>query len=219
MALEIFDSTPAAYRALVDSVIAATIVQPVELPLYLYGSTRLVNCRARRRSIPYDAEYLRRAGEATIEFVATDPRIYDATLTQFTQAVAVAGSGRTYNRTYNMTYGAVAGSSGTFAVTNAGTFPTRGTVRITGPVDTPRFEAIDQGKVIQLAISLTAGDYIDIDMAAKSITLNGTASRYSTMTTNSAWFEILPGVNNLRYAADTTSVGSALELSFRSAWM
>ena len=219
MALEIFADTAQLYRNLVDSVIAATIVQPVELPLFLYNSTRLIYCRPRRRSIPYDAENLRRSGEATIEFVATDPRIYDAIPTQLTQSVAVVSSGRTYNRVYPMTYGAALGGSGTFQVTNTGTFPTRPTVHITGPVDNPRFEATDQSKKIELAITLAATDYIDIDFMARSVVLNGTASRRSLMTPDSAWFEILPGVNNLRYSANTTQTGSTMTLAYRSAWI
>lgn len=218
MALEIIASTPTAYRALVDAVMAATVTQAAELPLYLYGSTRRLLCRPRRRMIPYDAEELRRAGEAIVEFVATDPLIYDATLLTATVAVAVASGGRTYNRVYPLTYGAT-GSGGTFQMTNAGTYPTRATAHIVGPVDNPRIEAIDQSKKIQLALSLGASDFLDIDFKNRSIVLNGTASRRTALTADSAWFDILPGLNNLRYAESTATPGSVLTFSFRSAWV
>jgi hypothetical protein len=58
-----------------------------------------------------------------------------------------------------------------------------------------------------------------VDFDAKTVVLNGTASRYSTLTTDSTWWEIAPGTVNVRYAADTFDPASLLTLVWSSAWI
>jgi len=219
MKFVMFADTPAAYRTLRRALAAATVPLNSESPLYLLDNTQLIYVRPRRRQLPYDAEFDRRAGEATVEFVATDPRIYDATLTSVTKGVAAASGGFTFPITFPLTFGVSTAGSGTFQVNNIGNFNTRPSVRITGPVDNPRLEHTDQGKIIQLAISLGATDYVDIDFATRNIILNGTASRRSTLTPSSQWWDLQPGINNIRYAANSLATGSTATLTFRSAWV
>lgn len=69
------------YDALLDAMVTATDVQAAELPLRVFGSTRYINCRPRKRSVPIECEYpipnFKVAEEGiTIEFFATDPTLY-----------------------------------------------------------------------------------------------------------------------------------------------
>ena len=189
-----------------------------ELPLYARGSTVLVNCRTTKARIPQDVNTPGGYGVATIELTASDPRIYDANLTTIAVPVAVAGSGFRFPMTFPLTFG-TAGTGGTFTATNLGNFPTKPTVHITGPVDNPRLEHTDSGKVITLAISLASGDYLDLDFNTRTIILNGTASRRNALVGGSAWWDILPGVNRMRYSANTVLLGSVATVTFRSAWI
>lgn len=74
LVLVMIADTPAAYDALVDALVAATAARATELPLQVFGLTRYISCRPRKRSIPIDCEgEPQRAGVATLEFFATNP--------------------------------------------------------------------------------------------------------------------------------------------------
>jgi hypothetical protein len=198
-----------------------TAFQPMrsaELPLYLFNNTRIIFARVKKRSGGMDLSWAQTQGETLLELVATDPRKYAANLTTLAASVAVLGGGVTFPLTFPLTFG-TATVSGQIIATNAGNYSTLPTAHITGPVDNPRIEHTDQGAAITMAISLAAGDYLDIDFAAHTIILNGTASRRSTLTAASRWFELTPGDNHLRYSADTVQLGSVCTLTFRSAWL
>lgn len=219
LGLRVLAADNATYLAQLQAIKAAfTRSATVELPLYLWDSTRLIYCRVRKRSIPEDTLWRATFGEAQMELVASDPRIYDVNLLTATVPVAVASGGRTYPRLYPLTYG-VTGGGGTFQMTNIGGYASKATAHIAGPIDSPRIEATDQGRKVQLAISLGATDFLDIDFKSRSIVLNGQASRRSALTSDSAWFDVQPGLNNLRFAESTATAGGVLTFSFRSAWI
>lgn len=72
------------YDALVDAMVAATAVRATELPLRVFGNTRYINCRPRKRIVPIECEYpipsFKVAEEGIIiEFFATDPTLYVGT--------------------------------------------------------------------------------------------------------------------------------------------
>jgi hypothetical protein len=81
----------------------ATVPQPtLELPLLLFNSTRQTMCRPRKRAPKYDAENQPRTGMIDVQFVSSDPRIYDATPTILTLPVATASGGMTFGTTPNL---------------------------------------------------------------------------------------------------------------------
>jgi hypothetical protein len=207
------------YRQAMDSIRAAFTTSLVELPLYIWDSTRVVFCKVRKRHIPTDPSWDQVEGTALMELSATDPRIYDAQPLQTYAQVATPVGGLLFPVTFPMTFGVATAGSGTFQAINSGNFETRPTARIYGPIDNPRIEHSDLGLKIDLAISLATGDYLDIDFGARSITLNGTASRRYVLTGDSTWFALVPGLNNLRFAANSVSTTGLLSFSWRSAWL
>lgn len=207
------------YRTLVDALRDAfSPRRSTELPLYFLGSTRLVFCRPTKRRPAFDHLNAAGFGVVDVELTATDPRIYDADLTTVSVPVATSSGGFTFPITFPLAFGS-AGAGGTFQLDNIGNWSSPLSIHIAGPVDNPRIEHVDQGKTLRFAGSLSATDYLDIDTANHSIVLNNQASRRGWLTSDSAWFDIRPGINNLRYAANSVAVGSVATVSFRSAWL
>lgn len=208
----------AGLAALRDAVAAATVPQDDdELPLYLFDSTRLFFVRPRKRAMPRRMDAPERLGRALVEFKATDPRLYSATLHSVAVALPTAGGGATFPLTFPLVFGAV-GAGGLVSVSNAGNFPTGAVLRIDGPVSNPSVEHVGQGRVLRFAITLAAGEYLLVDTDARTVLLNGTASRRGTMTT-AQWFQLTPGENTLRFGAPLFSAGALLTVQHRDAWL
>ncbi len=154
---------------------------------------------------------------AELEYFAADPYIYADEAESVALPLTAESVGRTYPRTYPLTYGAAL--SGVAIVTNSGTVPTHPTIRIVGPVDNPQVENVTAGEYVRIALSLTADDYLDVDMASGTVMLNGTASRRSALTSESTWWALAPGDNEVRARADTVQTGAVAAVSWRSAWI
>lgn len=71
------------YDSLIDAMCTATDVRATELPLQVFGSTRYIYCRPRKRTIPIDCEApipsVKVFGEATIEFFSTTATLITGT--------------------------------------------------------------------------------------------------------------------------------------------
>lgn len=190
-----------------DAVVPLTVDLPGQIPRSWDG---------RPRRAAYNLENLK-AGVivATLQYDAADPRLYDAA-TVLSTAAATAGGGRTYDRVYPLVY-AAGGTGGTLIVTNAGNFPSRPVLRVLGPSTTPRIENIEAGRFLAADMAVAAGEYLEFDLDAHTVMLNGTASRYGSLVPGSSWWELAPGDNSIKFtAADSTGT---LELTYRSAWL
>lgn len=152
-----------------------------------------------------------------LEYRATDPLQYATTITSNSVGLITASTGRTYPRTYNLSYGG--GTTASLTMTNSGTFATRPTFRITGPALNPVIENVTTGESLSFSIDIAASDYLDIDTDARTVLLNGTASRYSTLSTGSTFFDLNPGATQLRFRADTYNATATLTCTFQSAWL
>jgi hypothetical protein len=200
--------------------LAATAPQTpdVELPLYLFGSTRLVMAKVNKRANPYDRERYAGAPRPTVEFLCTDPRIYDATLSVVQGGQYSASGGAVVPLLFPLTFPETH-TGGPLVCVNAGNVPTRPVATIQGPSTNPRLENVSTGEVLSLAIVLGATDVLTLDLDARSVTLNGTASRRSALLPASRWWELAPGTTQVLYTSDTPTTGSVVTLTFRSAWM
>jgi hypothetical protein len=204
----------------IDTFLAATAPQDpdVELPLYLLGSTRLINAKVSRRTNPYDRERYGGAPRPTVEFLACDPRMYDANLSTVTIPLAVASGGASWPWAWPVSWGS-AGTSGAVTVTNAGNFPTKPVAVFTGPVDNPQLQNATAGLYVQFAITLGVSDTLTVDFDARSVLLNNTAPRRNTMLAGSTWWGLGKGTSQILYSANTVQVGSTCILTWRSAWV
>lgn len=220
--LEVLSFDEATFHAAVGQLLAAFGDVGVTRPLVVTmvglagGSPVELEARVRNFEIPQDHSYAVWAATAVVQLVAADPTFRSLAEHTLTMTVTQAVAGRTYPRVGNRVYPSSPGA-GTLAVVNGGTAPTYPRLRIFGPVVDPVVRNETTDRVISLSLSLAAGDYVDIDHHARTVVLNGQASRYSTLVSADFW-PLEPGSNSLRYSA-LAPTASYLEVAWRDAWL
>lgn len=185
------------------------------LHLKLPGQAERVLFGRPRRATPSLGRLIGRRADGALEFMGSDPRWYSAALHTKTFALAPAATGRGFPRSYNYGYGAVA-TTGAQLIENKGTLPTLPAVRFRGPITDPVLQNVTTGQQIKIALVLGYDDYIDVDFAMHTVTLNGTASRYYAKTGD--WWALQPGQNEIRFLAAAYS-GAVATLAWRDAWL
>jgi tail protein len=194
---------------------------PVATPIPLYHKLPGVAERVlfvKPLGVKYNINQLRRTGATDVQLMAQaeDPRIYssDAFTFPINQGIA-ATTGIGFDLGFNMDFGTVVAPTSTNAG-NPGNRSTPWIINIPGPVTTPRIYNDTTGDVLEFQITLGATDYLTIDSYYRTVKLNGTASRRSSLT-NPNWFFLQPGDNFLRYQADTSG-NPAATITYRPAW-
>lgn len=187
-----------------------------QIPSIADGGKIRIGARIRRANIPIDLQTLYLRQEISLELFATDPRVYDNDLSTGSTTLPTAGGGLTFDATPDFTFGDTS-TGGSIQATNAGSFPTPVTFRVDGPVQNPRIRNETLGRELRLALTVASGDYVVFDSESRTVLLNGTASRYSSLT-SSEWFDLEPGVNDITFLGATTAAGT-LSASWRSAWI
>lgn len=172
----------------------------------------------RPRGVVANIEYVRDGvARARCEFKALDPRLYSLEVTDSPLVLASnSGAGLEFPLTFPMTFGGAA-TGGVVTVENAGTFTAPWVAVINGPVVDPFLENTATGEIVRLTGTLDAGDYLVVDSDARTVLLNGTASRYSWVSPGSTWWQLEPGANSVRYGA--TSGSGTGTLTSRSVWI
>lgn len=218
LTLHLIGDTAAEYAGLVAQLEAVMQPQATEQNLYLYGSSRMVKVRPRRLSLPYEADRFSRTGTAVAQFLASDPRVYDAVLQSPSIGLPTAGTGFAFTFGFPLSFG-VATSGGNLNLSNAGNFPTRPLLTVQGPCLNPSITNVTAGKQLAFGITLGSGDSLTIDTDARSVLLNGIASRRNTLTAASQWWELAPGTSTLQFRAGAYQAAALLTVAFRSAWL
>jgi hypothetical protein len=178
-----------------------------ELPLLWSDSTKLINCRCRGRVHDSDTAWLATWGKAHVMLIASDPLIYDNVLNTTVLNIPAATGGLSWPLSWPLSWGsAVSGSSNFVNAGNATTFPV---ITFNGPLTNPSIikNSPAPAQSLTFSISLASGDALVVDTANKTITLNGTASRYGALV-SSQWFGLDPGTSQLSFGASAGS-GSA----------
>lgn len=192
--------------------------QTGEIPLYLFNNQRQINCRVRSRSIPYDTGNSPRIGGMTVELLASDPRIYDATLQSLVLIPSSGTVGASWNWSWNLSWGG-ASTSGTGTAVNSGNYPTRPIITITGPCTNPYLQNVTTGALLSFQIALGVSDTLVIDLDARSIVLNGSTSKRSALVSGSTWWQLAPGSTGLKFGASSFSGSCQATVAFRNAWI
>ena len=137
-------------------------------------------------------------------------------------AGSVSAAGRTYDLTFNRDY-PDAPPAGSVVVTSAGTANAYPILRVYGPCTGPVLEHTDLGRMMDFpALTIAAGDFLEIDTRAKTIRYNGNAddSRYGELDfATSAWFWLTPGTQRIRFVPDTFTTPSQVQITWRDAWV
>jgi hypothetical protein len=156
--------------------------------------------------------------EWSLIFVAPDPRRYDNTETVIVLSPPTgAAGGITVPLTVPFSISTTGMSTSSATVTNAGTIATRPVVEFAGPLVDPQIANVGAGKSLSMTITLAAGDVLTADFDRRTLLLNGSASRSSTLTASAAWWELAPGGNDLAFTAGGGN-GTAT-VRYRSAWL
>lgn len=173
-------------------------------------------CRPRRRNTPIEWDRTIGAIRMDLEFQTTNPLLLADTASSAVSALALATTGLTFSAAAPFVFGSVTGN--TIAATNAGNYDADWTATFTGPLVAPELVHVATGKRISLTgANLAAGETLIVDSASRTVKLNGTASRYSWLSTTSQWFTLAPGSNAVTFLG--ASGAGNVTLSWRSAWM
>lgn len=152
------------------------------------------------------------------QLVAPDPRKLGAPVTTTTGLPATTG-GLTAPFTAPFTVNAVVVSGQCF-LTNPGNTTGPLTMRITGPVTGPLVTHAGSGAQLTFSssLSLSSGEWLDIDMEAQTVLLRGQASR-SGYITGRGWFGLDPGTNTFSFTSLSGDVGASLSVTGTPAWL
>ncbi|MET9098293.1 phage distal tail protein [Streptomyces antibioticus] len=198
LSLGIRGGSPDELRELTLAVRAATQPQAEPAPLQFLDQDMLVWAKVRKRSLPYDAEYLWSIGSAALELYCADPYLYGLAEKVATTTAYSPSSGRTYPWTHPRTYGS-AGTAGRISAYNGGSSTAYPVLRLDGPVASPSIEQVTTGGTLTIDATINAGEFLLIDARTRAVLLMGTGQRRAWVRGGSAWPLLAPGSNELAY--------------------
>jgi hypothetical protein len=194
----------------VDSPLTFTI------PGVASGLAARLNVRPRKMSVPIDRTYHQGAAVASVELFAADPLIYSDTTGLVTLLSDWDVGGLLFDLEFDAIFGG-GGSFGTSTINNAGSAVAPVFITINGPVTNPEIRNVTTGQSLGFTVTLDVGELLEIDSAARTVMLGGSADRYSYLTLPQ-WWGLVPGRNEIRYFADA-AVASIATVRYRSAWI
>lgn len=187
-----------------------------QLPGVAGGVAARVWARTKRRNVVMDLEYVYGVAKASVQLVATDPRIYVEVEDTGSTGMREINTGHTFNVEFPLVF-AGEPADGVVELVNAGGFDAPVLFRIDGPVSNPSITNETTGQTISFTTSVADGEYLLVDTAARSVLLNGTASRYNTIDAASVWFDLAPGTNSILFTGQVFDPDALLTATWRSA--
>lgn len=157
----------------------------------------------------YDIDTNRRIGSTPIQLTALagDPYIYDwPAQVGIVSVPTIVTVGTGFNMAFNVGFGGTIPNA-YVTVTNAGTHTAYPVIAINGPVTNPVL-ADAFGVTMSFSISLSAGDQLVVDCRNKSVVLNGTVSRRTTLA-GLKWFSVPAGMSDSFAFGAASGTGSA----------
>jgi hypothetical protein len=146
--------------------------------------------------------------EFYLELLAPDPYLYNQSATQ--QNINIpSGGGATYPVIYPVVYSAKTG--GTANITNNGD--------ATGPLTSPFIKNLTTGDIFLVNYTLQTGDVLVVDMANKTMVLNGTTNAMQYFASGNAWINFPPGVNNVTFSSSISANTGTVAISYRDAYV
>lgn len=151
-----------------------------------------------------------------LSLVAPDPRKY-AAVVETSTGLPIPSGGVVFPAVFPLSFGTSAG--GSIALVNTGTVKTWPVIRFTGPLTNPRLTNKVTGDELRAAITILDSQTLDIDTAARTALLQGTASRRSAITVTGEWLPVAPGAASLQFGADQYDAGALVTVAVRSAYL
>ena len=117
----------------------------------------------------------------------------------------------------------VPATGGTVSYTNSGSIPTPPKIRIYGGITNPWVRkgtvASSVGAGLVFSGTVAGGDYLEIDVQARTIKTNGTTNSLSLLTAASSdFFELPTGTSTVCMTGSAISGSPRVDLIYRSAW-
>lgn len=196
----------------------APLQTDVEMTFNLAGGVDGYSVFGRPRSCPMvlDKKFLGGALRARCSFWATDPRLFGAQVTTGLNLPS-GESGLAFAALAPFVF-ALAASPGEGVLNNAGEYETDWTATLTGPLTAPRLEHVEQGRILSFpTLSIGTGETLTLDSRTKSVLLNGTSSRYSSLSAGSRWFVLPKGNSTIRFGAASGS--GTVDIRHRPAYL
>lgn len=153
-----------------------------------------------------------------VELFAADPRVYGAALRSgsYDPAAATSGGGIDLPMTFPLTF--PTDSTAELQLDNAGNFPTPPLLTIDGPVINPVIDNDTSGESISVVYSLGADDSVQVDVANRSVSLNGSKRLDLLNAENTVWWNMEPGTNRIRLRGSGMATGvTLLTVQYRDA--
>jgi phage-related protein len=102
---------------------------------------------------------------------------------------------------------------------NGGNVATYPTLTIRGPVTDPVVRREDDGREMRFAIALGPTDVLVVDTQLRTVTLNGSTSRYSSLSSQSEWIDLPPGRSTVSWTAASYDPAAELGVAWRDAYL
>lgn len=151
----------------------------------------------------------------TIGLIAPDPRKYSTLLQSITVAQGSPAAGLAPPLTPPLTLPAGAPPMSA-SITNNGSFETRPTITISGPISGPAVVNQTTGQVVSFtALVLASTDVLVVDLLNQKATLNGA---FRTADLASSWWVLQPGSATVQVTG-TAGAGAQMTVAWRDAWI
>ncbi|HEX6468497.1 MAG TPA: hypothetical protein VF069_05325 [Streptosporangiaceae bacterium] len=162
----------------------------------------------------------RKAGvfEFSVQLTAPDPLRYSDGLNAANCPLPSSSGGVRFPLTFPLDFG-VGSAGGRLVLQNAGTAPTWPFWRIAGPCRSPVITDTVTGAELVFALDLQAGETLDVDTDARTVLLQGTASRRAALLPSSRWFPLRPGTTQVAFRAAEFDAAALLTVEWHDAWM
>ena len=218
----------------IDAAIAA-LTSPLspggatEYPLFFRkgdATVYAVMARFRDFQVTVDLNYVQaNAAVVSLQFHATDPRIYSTPTLTASCGLGTQLGGLTFPLTFPMVF-ASGSVAGTLTALNSGTFDVRPIFTITGPCVQPRIinSSLTGTPYLAFTGTLYTGDTLVVDSDWHSVlyTASGSttpASRANWVTPASSWWDLPPGTSTIGFlSSDPTRTAATLTVTWASAW-
>src|ERR1035437_1492153 len=201
-----------------------------EVPFFinLAGITYAVMCRAVKRAIPIDINYVLGglAKDAAVMWHATDGYIYLAPTGQSSAGIATPAGGMRFNITFNLSFGGAV-SANSVTCMNSGDTESYPILTVTGPCITPSMTlgSMPGNPTLTFGLSMNAGDQLVIDTDLGSVVYYSAGSligstRLNTLMPGASWFSLPPNQASIIQfsSADTTPGAASLNVQYASSY-
>ena len=210
-------TAPAVGTALADALIAVATLDTTSLVVTESDLRREVRVRRdgdvviKHTPVPHLFDW-------SVQLVAIDPRKLGSAVTGVTALPSVSGGMLLPTTVPFLLNSSVV--SGSISLINPGTVAGPLRLRVDGPIQGPVITHVASGRSLVFASSLTlgVGEWLEIDVDARTVLANGQSSRAGWITSRQ-WPRFEPGANTFAFTAVAYSASARLTVEATPAWM